>query len=57
MGEVSKGEEIRKNSERRFWGPQEVLEYILEQDGNPQGLRKEGQNLTDALRSSPGWQW
>lgn len=57
MGEVSKGEEIRKGSERRSWGPQEVLEYILEQDGNPQGLRKEGQNLTDALRSSPGWQW
>lgn len=57
MGEVRKGEEIRKGSGRRSWGSQEVLEHILGQDGNPQGLNKEGQNLTEALRGSPGWQW
>lgn len=56
MGEVREGEEIRKGSERRSWGSQEVLEHILEQDGNPQGLSKEGKNLTEALRGSPGWQ-
>lgn len=53
MGEVSEGEEIRKGSERWLWGPQEVLEYILEQDGNPHRFEQGGAESYSCFEGFP----